>query len=129
MLSKIAYRQLLKRIDQIKSHWLEDRKENPNLVPYDAKSNVRAAIERVMREHHVHCGGLAGTEQFINRMIEYLIEKKIIKGHPLGGIMFDLPEGHAPIPSKEEFIAQTTERLKTYPILGKIMKEIEQNES
>jgi len=115
LLPKIAYNQLLKKIEHIKAAWLEDRKENPKMVPYDVKSNLTHAIERIVREHHIHCGGLKGTEQFVNNMLEYLIAKKIIIGHPLGGCMFELPKDHAPIPSEAEFVAQVKQQLKQNP--------------
>ena len=107
MLTKRAYSKVIQGLRNIKASWLEDRRDNPNTVPYEIDCQLRHLIERAAREDHMNVGGSKNMEALCNQTIKYLIDKGHIIGSPYGGVMFPLPEDHAPLPSKQQLIEQT----------------------
>jgi len=106
MLPKKAYSKVIQGLKKIKADWDEDRAENPNIAPYEIDSQLRPLIARCAREEHANVHGNKDMEILCDQTINYLVEKKILVGSPYGGVFFSLPEGHAPLPSKEELIQQ-----------------------
>jgi hypothetical protein len=102
MLPKKAYNKVIQGLKHIKAQWDEDRAENPTTAPYEIDCQLRAMIARCAREEHVHVGGNKNMEILCDQTIKYLVGKKILVGSPYWGVFFPLPEGHAPLPSKEE---------------------------
>lgn len=73
MLSKIAYRQLLKELDRIRSQDEEDRKENPHLLPCSWGNSIRSAIRGVCRSNHERC-----SDTLIQDTLDCLCQKGIL---------------------------------------------------
>lgn len=115
LLPKKAYVKLTNRLKVIKTNWEADRVEYPSRVPYDVESSVRTAIETCAREEHVQCHGNANWKYFIDNVIKYLVEKKLLFPCPYGG--YYPAEAPAGLPSKEQFIADTMKEV------AKIFKE------
>lgn len=111
MLPKKAYNKVLQGLKHIRANWDEDRVENPRSVPYEIDNELDILIERCIREERVNCHGTSNRDILIKQTKHYLIEKGLVVGSPYGGIMFPLPEDNAPLPSKEEFIADVKKRL------------------
>ena len=119
MLPKKAYSKVIQGLKHIKKQWDEDRAENPNIAPYEIDSQLRRLIARCAREEHANVHGNKDMEILCDKTIKYLVEKKILVGSPYGGVFFPLPEGHAPLPSKERLIADTKKKMDDMDFFGK----------
>lgn len=119
MLPKKAYSKVIQGLKHIKKQWDEDRAENPNIAPYEIDSQLRRLIARCAREERANVHGNKDMEILCDKTIKYLVEKKILVGSPYGGVFFPLPEGHAPLPSKEQLIADTKKKMDDMDFFGK----------
>ena len=107
MLPKKVYNKVLQRIAVIKKDWEEDRQACPSAVPYEVGNEILWAIRHAMREdHRRYRDDIEGVETLV-----YLASKGVIVSSGYGGYMFPLPEGHAPLPTKEELINHIMNRL------------------
>lgn len=107
MLPKATYSKIIQGLRHIRKQWDEDRAEDPKRVPYEIDSQLRAMIERRLREGHVRC-----NESTVSWTIDYLAEKGEIVRSPYGGYMFPLPPDAEPLPSKEEFLRDVESKLR-----------------
>lgn len=111
MLPKKAYSKVIQGLKKIKADWDEDRRENPNIAPYEIDSQLRGLIARSAREEHANVHGNKDMEILCDQTIKYLVSKGILVGSPYGGVFFPLPEDHAPLPSKEELVKDVKKRM------------------
>lgn len=119
MLPKKAYSKVIQGLKHIKKQWDEDRVENPSQVPYEIDSELRSLIARCAREENANVGGNRNMEILCDRTITYLVEKKIIVRSPYGGVMFPLPEDHAPLPSRDELVQHIRDQMRNKEFFGK----------
>ena len=111
MLPKTAYSKVLQGLRRIKEQWDQDRAENPSTVPYEIDFELRALIERTIREERVNCHGRRDTEILVDSTIRYLVDKGFLAKSPYGGTFFPLPKDHAPLPTQEALIRQTKAKI------------------
>ena len=112
-LTKKAYTALLGRIKRIHASWLEDRKENPNQVPYEIDIELDRAILDEARKDKMQVSN-RDVDVLCGQVKKYLLEKGIITGSPYGGTMFQLPQDHKPLPTKDELIHQIKTKMEKY---------------
>jgi len=105
MLPKKAYSKVIQGLKRIKKNWDADRIENPSKVPYEIDIELKMLIEQCTREAGVYCNN-RDRETLIQATCAYLIKVGQITGSPYGGYMFPLPEDHASLPTKVDFIEQ-----------------------
>lgn len=99
MLSKKSYRQVVKGLERIRQHHIEDRKENPHLAPCGYTSSIVAMIRRVVSDNHERL-----ADQTCKSDLEYLAKQGLIV--PYLGSDYTFPSD-VPLPSREEVIKQT----------------------
>lgn len=103
MLSRKAYRLVLKHLENLKQSHLQDRKENPHLAPcsYNIghfESIIKAACRESRSAYH---------EGLVYETLNYLCKKGLLMGW-CGGYTF--PEDN--LPTEEEVKKQTLEHVK-----------------
>ena len=90
LLSRVAYRKVLKGLEHYKKQHDEDRLENPHLIPSAWGMCLRLMIEDVVRQTggRVHKG-------LADQVLDYLVEKKMLV-HYVGDYTFPSEE---PLPT------------------------------
>jgi Cft2 family RNA processing exonuclease len=102
-LTKKAYTAVLGRLKKVNESWLQDRVENPHMVPYEIDCELDRMIVDEARKDGMRVSN-RDSEELCRQVKNYLCTKGIIVGSPFGGVMFPLPKDHAPLPSKEQFV-------------------------
>lgn len=110
MIPKRAFSKVVQSLKRIEQNWLQDRKDNPNTVPYEIDSELTSAIERALREEGVSVSR-DQRSRLVFDCVAYLVKTGKIVKSPYGGHMFNVPDGHEPLPSRDEFVADALKRL------------------
>ncbi len=103
MLTKIAYRQVVKNLEHYKAQDDLDRKEKPDAFPIDWSNPLRDMIERTAKENHQRV--FPDTAQ---QTLAYLADKGLLIPY-LGGYAFPGRK----LPTKAEVTAKTLEVLRS----------------
>ena len=104
MLPKLVYSKIVQSLKKMKVNWDQDRIDNPKTVPYEIDMSLRSAIERHIRERHMHLSR-QDMQRVVDETVEYLFNKGLIVKRPYGGHFFSLPEDTV-LPTKEELVKQ-----------------------
>lgn len=118
MLPKRAFSKVQQALKKMRADWLEDRRENPNQVPYEIDSQLKRVIAGALREERV-----TGSRDYIDDLtadcFDYLVSKGQLIQSPYGGHMFPLPEDHAPLPSAKEHRQQVLKQMANQGFFGR----------
>lgn len=110
VLPKRIYSNVIQGLKKMHKSWLEDRAENPHVVPYEIDSCLKMLIERCMNEGRMVTHGRENRERIVLATMSYLVEKGLIVKSPYGGHFFPLPDDTV-LPSKEQLISNVKKRL------------------
>lgn len=95
--SKISFRQITKKLEKMKQDDLQDRKENPHLIPVGWKGAIERMITGVLRANREKVGPDT-TEQ----LMKYLEQRAYIVKYTEDDYSFPGVD----LPTKEEIVAK-----------------------